>query len=252
MQSRFINRPTDPFCSYRDLKNVAPYEDEGPPAVLFHEFLLMLLYVDLDNVQRFAGKHGEVEARRAYALLETWAMDEQSRNAVCHAGQVLRAGRAVPQYGLRGFEAIALYQATLVLWVYGVLQCAVVPAKSSKEKAGQNHPVPSTVSASNEFFLPRQNEGDKRVLLDGPVIADVKRYVELGQGAPGLSLERGINQTDKFCDLRNSQSVMAVGVSVLESNYTSNSGKEKNLPPLPGRLRDLMQALGALPDVQVT
>jgi hypothetical protein len=212
----------------------------------------MLLYVDLDNVQRFAGKHGEIEARRAYALLETWAVDEQSRNAVCHAGQVLRAGRAVPQYGLRGFESIALYQATLVLWVYGVLQCAVVPTISSKEKASLNHPASLTVGASNECLLSRQSEDERRILLDGPVTTDVKRYVELGRGAPGLSLERSDHQTTQFCDLRNLQSVMAVGVSVLESNYTSNSGKEKSLPPLPGRLRDLMQALGALPDVQVT
>lgn len=240
---------------------MASSEKCNPSTVLFREFLLMLLYVDLDNVQRFAGKHGEGEARRAYAQLETWFVEEQSRNAVSHAGQVLRAGRSVPSYGLRGFEAIALYQATLVLWVYGVLKCTFVQPRPTR---GKLRGAASSNSASDAEGLPLTSnnisEDDRQVFLDGPISAEVKRFIELGHGAPGLRLQRGIgvvvgesSQTglDHFCDLRKSQMVMAVGVSVLESNVVSSAANEKSLPPLLQRLRDLMQELGALPGVQV-
>lgn len=242
---------------YQDLALLASSEKTNPATVLFREFLLMLLYVDLDDVQRFAGKHGEGEARRAYALLETWYVEEQSRNAAFHAGQVLRAGISVPQYGLRGFEAIALYQATLVLWVYGVLKCTVVPPKSMRSKF--NGPTASSSSApgSERVKSSGNNEDDRRVFLDGPINADVKRFIELGRGAPGLRLQQVIaaadefSQHEQFCDLRRSQMVMAVGVRVLESNFASAGGNEKTLPPLPHRLRDLMRELGALPGIQV-
>lgn len=216
----------------------------------------MLLYVDLDDVQRFAGKHGEGEARRAYALLEPWYIEERSRNAAFHAGQVLRAGISVPKYGLRGFEAIALYQATLVLWVYGVLKCTVVPPRSTRTKLIANV---ANSTGSDGATSNGSSEDDRRVFLDGPINADVKRFIELGRGAPGLRLRKEasteadeISQHEQFCDLRKSQMVMAVGVSVLESNVASVGGNnDKTLPPLPHRLRDLMRELGALPGVQV-
>ena len=234
---------------YQILNFLSSFGEAEPATVLFDEFLLMLLYVDLDDVQRFAGKHGEAEARRAYAQLEIWCLEEQSRNAAYHAGQVLRAGQSVPKYGLRGFESIALYQATLVLWVYGVLKCATVPTRPGERQLGAGSVNLMSVS-TNEM---NQAEGERRVYLNGPMTGDLKRFVELGQGSPGLRRQQSSDDTDEdqFYDLRKSQMVMAVGVSVLEGNCSHTSGAQKVLPPLPARLRDLMQELGSLPEVPV-
>ncbi|KAF9638877.1 hypothetical protein BFW01_g9774 [Lasiodiplodia theobromae] len=112
------------------------------PAVLtlLAEFLQMHLHASLDDMQRFAGKYGEAEARRACASMlvnnnnndpnssnsdfssSSWPTTRASRTAVWHAGQVLRAARSVPPYQLRGADAIAVYYAALTLWVWAVLR----------------------------------------------------------------------------------------------------------------------------------
>lgn len=99
----------------------------------------MHLHASLDDMQRFAGKYGEAEARRACASLllvnnnnnnnndpdgcsSSWPTTRSARAAVWHAGQVLRAARSVPPYQLRGADAIAVYYAALTLWVWAVLR----------------------------------------------------------------------------------------------------------------------------------
>lgn len=91
---------------------------EGCSAVakLFHEFLMMSLHVNADEVTRFAGKCGEDEAHRAYKELQTWASSKQARKAIWHAAQVLRAAREVPPYQLRGPDAFLIYHTVMVLW----------------------------------------------------------------------------------------------------------------------------------------
>ena len=81
---------------------------------LLHEFIMMSLHVDPDQVTRFAGKCGEEEAHRAYQFLQPWSQSKLARTAVLHAGQVLFAARAVPPYQLRGMDAFLIFHATVV------------------------------------------------------------------------------------------------------------------------------------------
>ena len=100
------------------------------------EMFALALHVDLNQLQSFAGKAGEEEARRASAHFlhqdgernggasgggGGWVRSEDARYAVWHAGQVFRRARELPPTGLRGFNAMAVYFASLTLWVYGLL-----------------------------------------------------------------------------------------------------------------------------------
>ncbi|KAK3388990.1 hypothetical protein B0T20DRAFT_511002 [Sordaria brevicollis] len=100
------------------------------------EMFMLALHVDLNQLQSFAGKAGEEEARRASAHFLNqegnepsgigsggggWVRSTEARHAVWHAGQVFRAARALPPTGLMGFNAMAVYFASLTLWVYGLL-----------------------------------------------------------------------------------------------------------------------------------
>ncbi|KAH7628682.1 hypothetical protein B0T09DRAFT_344404 [Sordaria sp. MPI-SDFR-AT-0083] len=108
------------------------------------EMFSLALHVDLNQLQSFAGKAGEEEARRASAHFlhqhhypgtgregngpggaggggGGWVRSTDARYAVWHAGQVFRAARGLPPTGLRGFNAMAVYFASLTLWVYGFL-----------------------------------------------------------------------------------------------------------------------------------
>ncbi|KAK3500725.1 hypothetical protein B0T13DRAFT_228602 [Neurospora crassa] len=106
------------------------------------EMFMVALHVDLNQLQSYAGKAGEEETRRASAYFlhqdpysgtggegngrggtngGGWVRSTDARYAVWHAGQVFRAARALPPTGLRGFNAMAVYFASLTLWVYGLL-----------------------------------------------------------------------------------------------------------------------------------
>lgn len=103
------------------------------------EMFMVALHVDLNQLQSFAGKAGEEEARRASAHFlhqdhdpgtgregngaggGGWVRSTDARYAVWHAGQVFRVARGLPPTGLRGFNAMAVYFASLTLWVYGLL-----------------------------------------------------------------------------------------------------------------------------------
>lgn len=50
----------------------------------------MIPHVSTDELEFFAGKHGEEAASQAVTSLERWFGTEESRKAVWHAAQVFR------------------------------------------------------------------------------------------------------------------------------------------------------------------
>ncbi|EME78796.1 uncharacterized protein MYCFIDRAFT_43577, partial [Pseudocercospora fijiensis CIRAD86] len=103
------------------------------------QLLRMNLCVAFEDLQLLAGKEGEEEARRVYPFLKQWYRSPECRQAMWHAGQVLRAARRPPGLSpnasrtatpdtpwLRDFNAVALYHAALAFWVYGLLSKAIV------------------------------------------------------------------------------------------------------------------------------
>ena len=179
--------------------------------------LIMNLHVSLDDVQLFAGKEGEEQARRIYPVLQQWATNSEARGAIWHAGQVLRYAKCFPPGHLKDFHAVIVHQAALVLWTYGVVA-----------KANRRHPP-----------LPTQYKAEK-VYLDGSETASTPRFIGFGQGRPAI---RGPMAGDAMSEagLEDTQACMGIAQEVLRSNF---KGGAESLPPMVENLCTLMKQLG--------
>lgn len=181
------------------------------------ELFFMILHVIPDELQRFAGKFGEEEARRASSALSTWQQSPESRCAIWHAGQVLRAARILPPAELRGFYAIAVYYASLTLWAYGLM---------SKSHYQTGQPLATPPSRSRQVYL------------DGEETRDVKAFLTLDQGLPGLTNSNGV-----FNTLGAPGFVLDTAREIYRSNFPYLS---EPLPTLVQNLSNLMKDLGSV------
>jgi hypothetical protein len=101
-----------------------PEEDaewQGGPADMLYELVNMHIHMPFEEVELFAGKGDQIDARRALPLLSDWTNSRESRKAIWHAGQVVKAAEKFGPARLRGFYTIALYQANLAMWAYAVI-----------------------------------------------------------------------------------------------------------------------------------
>lgn len=200
---------------------------------LLNEFIMMYLHIDIDGIQRFVGKLGEHDARRAYPALRDWSQTKEARTAIWHAGQVLRAARSVAAYQFRGFDSLSIYHAALVLWVYGLLQC------------GENRRIEVHTPISESGLAPN-------VALDGLDDQNTKAFLTRGVGRPGLMMYhvRGTNEWDEkvtiFCELGKPRSVMAVAKQIFENNCPLLLPGDV-YPPMIQNLCALIEDLGNLP-----
>lgn len=190
----------------------------------------MYLHIDIDAIQRFVGKMGELDARRAYPGLRSWSRTKEARSAIWHAGQILRAGRNVAAYQFRGFDSLAIYHAALVLWVYGLIQC------------GETKRLEVATPMSEADLTPQ-------VPLDGPEGQVTKSFLGHGVGRPGLMMlqSRGGNEGDVkvFCELSKPRGVMAVARQVFEGNCPLPLPDDIP-PPMIHKLCSLIEDLGNL------
>ncbi|KAJ5320635.1 hypothetical protein N7508_000918 [Penicillium antarcticum] len=138
-----------------------------PEIMLVCEVVSMLLHMSLEELQLFAGKEDKQEARRVYHSALEWIASSDSRRAVWHAGQVIRAARSMPPGSLTRFLAIGVYYAGLAFWSYSVVSKA------------------NTARLTGSPNIPLSNAGPT-VLLDGDDIPDVSKFVTLGCGSPAL------------------------------------------------------------------
>lgn len=193
---------------------------------------MMYLHIDIDGIQRFVGKLGELDARRAYPALRDWSHTKEARTAIWHAGQVLRAARAVVAYQFRGFDSLSIYHAALVLWVYGLLQCG------ESRRLEIQTPI-SEVDSAPAIMLDGEDQGH---LIQG--------FLSQGVGRPGLMMlhPRGANEAEVkvFCELSKPRSVMVVARQVFEGNCPLPL-PDDDLPPMIQNLCALIEDLGNLP-----
>lgn len=200
---------------------------------LLNEFIMMYLHIDIDGIQRFVGKLGEHDARRAYPALRDWSQTKEARTAIWHAGQVLRAARSVAAYQFRGFDSLSIYHAALVLWVYGLLQC------------GENRRIEVHTPISESGLVPN-------AALDGLDDQNTKAFLTRGVGRPGLMMYHacGTNEWDDkvtvFCELSKPRSVMAVAKQIFENNCPLLLPGDV-YPPMIQNLCALIEDLGNLP-----
>jgi hypothetical protein len=182
------------------------------------ELILMHLHMSFEDVQFFAGIEGWEEARRVYPSLREWVKTTAARQAVCHAGQIIRISEALPKMTIRGFVAVAVYQASLALWVYGLI------AENPGSGQGLNNLL---VDATRN--LP--------VWLDEPENSEVQRFIRLERGTPFI---RGLrNSGMPAAVLHDPSSVMDIILHVIRSNFDPGGSK----PALVENLIQLMTGL---------
>lgn len=162
----------------------------SPEIVLTCEVISMLLYMSLEELQLFAGREDKQEARRVYHSALDWISSPDSRRAIWHAGQIIRAARTMPPNSLTGFSAIGVYYASLAFWSYSVVSKA------------------STARLTGSPNLKPSNPGTT-VFLDGDKGAEVSKFFTLNCGLPALhGLGGAVYLVDPASTMRLAQSTL--------------------------------------------
>jgi hypothetical protein len=179
------------------------------------ELMLMHLNASIEDLQHFAGIRGVDEARRAYSSLKGWVGTPSARQALWHAGQIYRAAAEHTAKGLlRGFNAIAVYHAGLLMWGY-----------SSVKRSGTS--VTSTSS----------NERCDFVCLNGDTDTGLRRFVTLDRGVATI---QSPGRQGNFIPIENIGQILDSLVGLLKANHETGPG---SLPPLVDNLIHLMESL---------
>ncbi|KAI0600176.1 hypothetical protein F4775DRAFT_546523 [Biscogniauxia sp. FL1348] len=177
---------------------------------------LMNLHVSLNDLQLFAGKEGEDQARRIYPVLQQWSESTEARQALWHAGQIIRQAKMFPPGHLKDFYAVGVHHAALALWTFGVVT-----------KATRNQ-TPS-------------NPSQEIVYLDGVESSQVQRFIGFGQGLPTIRGWRSENIQGSEAALEDPRACMDIAQEILRMNF--NEGRDL-LPPIVENLCQLINQLG--------
>jgi hypothetical protein len=198
--------------------------------------LLMNLNVSLDDLQLFSGKEGEVQARRIYPTLRSWSDSPEARQALWHAGQILRQAKLFPPGHLKDFYAVAVHHAALCLWTHGVVTKASLPGQHQYPQQGQP---------------PQQlHYGEEVVFLDGEgtphVPAHVHRWLTFGQGraaikGPDNTVRNAQAPPPVVAVLTDPRACMEVAQEVLKANFVVGN---ESLPPISENIMSLLKQLG--------
>ncbi|KIW88810.1 uncharacterized protein Z519_10294 [Cladophialophora bantiana CBS 173.52] len=199
------------------------------------EFVSMHLHMSLEHIQVFAGSDGREEADDIVPLQE-WINESSSRQAIWHAGQLLRDARCVPKHWLQAFLAVAVYHASLVCWAYGLFSASSKPGlpdiQPHIEGARQERDAATKQSFSAGPF--RLSPDKSQVIwLDGRESDNVKRFISLGIGS---------SESPIF--LNDTRAVMDMVLSLLQTGRPSlQPPLVENLVQLMARLRDIVQLI---------
>jgi len=217
------------FMSITSLKDEFSNETK-----LLLELLSTHLHIPLGDVLLFAGREGEQESRRVYPSLQQWVVSLDARQAVWHAGQVIKAVKKLTFQAARDFNIVAAYHASLVLWAYGVLSL----------RTGQNKPVGNEIDSSDH--------SSELVWLDGDDNAQTKRFITLSRGTPcfaafdrdeDVPIVNHPQTSAVVVKLSNPSDVMFNIMHILKSRG-SRTINDTSLPPLVESLNQLMNELG--------
>jgi hypothetical protein len=203
-------------------------------ATLIAELFMMILHASPDDLQRFAGKLGEDEARKANVEFTEWSKGIESRIAIWHAGQVFRAAKRLGQAQCRGFNAIAVYYASLTLWIYGLMT-----------------PASQTTSTSNPQQTARFPK--ERIVLNEAETSSIRNWRSSDDGIPGLSVVSPDGRSEQFIPLDATDRILHFAREVYRYNFPSeDAGTDGSMPPLVENLGNLLRDLGSLPGSRVS
>ncbi|KAF5642015.1 transcription factor Pig1p [Fusarium sp. NRRL 52700] len=188
---------------------------DGPVTMMYH-LVYMHFHIPFEEVELFAGKGHQSDARHALSLLLEWTNSPESRKAIWYAGQIIRAAEMFEPGRLRGFYTIALYQANLALWAYAV--------------------VSQVKGANNNDSLPNSGE---IVALNGPESSLVERFIS--RGVPSVAvIQPCAPQHGSPIRLMDREAVVNYVLGVLSSNFSHAEA----MPPLVENLEQLLDKLG--------
>jgi hypothetical protein len=212
----------------------------SPEALQVSELLQMILHVHPEDLQRFAGKFGEEEERKASESFVEWSKTKEARIAIWHAGQVFRAaGRLMPAQN-RGFNAIALYYTSLILWVYGLMISGTSPTVSATPRNMQLLSSPVSTPSS----------GQANVVLNQPETNKNGAFFTRNIGIAVISVASGdVEGGKKFVELTQTNTILEITRNIYRSNFP---GLEEPLPPLGENLGNLLRDLRSVPASQVS
>jgi hypothetical protein len=201
----------------------------------------MNLHVSLEDVQLLAGKAGEKEARRVWPLLITWAQSQDSRQAIWHAGQILRVVKGCSATGLEGSPAVAVYHASLVFWAYSIVSRSSLTSESAQRQDQSSNP-------SRQWLQP-EDVNEDRLDLCGKMGSASQRFIALGKGQPAIQISSsGPTNGDSrhhqsLVLLSNTSTVMKEIIQLLRRKNYAESAVE-DCSPLVENLARLMNTLG--------
>jgi hypothetical protein len=195
-----------------DFRVSSPPLSKGSEITL--ELMLVHLHAPLDDIQLFAGIEGQEEARTAYPVLHEWSKSTAARQALWHAGQILRAAEGLPGALLCNFNAIAVYHAGLILWGYGFLKRTT-----------------SNASTAND-------NSQSLVILNGDDSLSARRFITLDRGLPSIRTP-GSHTSTRLNDV---SGVMDGLIHLLKAPHDAVEG---SCPPLVGNLVQLLEGLRA-------
>ena len=168
----------------------------------------------------FIGREGEQPAKKVYPVLQAWVESRDARQAVWHAGQILRAAKLFPLSQLKDFYAMVVYHACLVLWTYGVINRTKLRAQ----------PELLSTQISLELFL------------DGPESMESQRFIAVGGGTSRLKGPRNQDGTSSTASLEDPKECMELGLEILEENFNCD---RQLLPAIIASLSHLLKRLGS-------
>ena len=144
-------------------------EAATPEVRILQEVLSMHLYVSIEELHDYAGRETVIDAQDAKAYVENWFSTSESRQAIWHAGQVLKASKDLKPATLDHVYVLAVWQAAVVLWLYGGLSG---PWNSQK----------STINDERNLTS---------LSLDGDETPDLVKFVKWNRALPGVRTKSG-------------------------------------------------------------
>ncbi|KAF5252002.1 hypothetical protein FANTH_2956 [Fusarium anthophilum] len=189
---------------------------DGPVTMMYH-LVYMHLHIPFEEVELFAGKGHQSDARNALAVLLDWTNSPESRKAIWYAGQIIRAAEMFEPGRLRGFYTIALYQANIALWAYAVV--------SQVKGTNKNDPILNQ---------------EEMVCLNGPESPLVQRFISRGVPSVAVIQPSAPQLGSSPIRLMDREAVVNYVLGILSANFSHVEA----VPPLVENLEQLLDKLG--------
>ncbi|VUC29933.1 unnamed protein product [Clonostachys rosea] len=222
LQHQEIIRIIDQFQVHMD-EDASPGVEE--PRLML-ELVQMRLHIPFHEVENIAGRGSVEDARQALPILQGWVDTQEARQAIWHAGQVLRAAQIFRSGHLRGFFAIAVFQAALALWVYGLVS-------QGRVRDGDN-PATSVQTTKDSAVI----------CLNGPSELITRRFICTGKPPscvlrPSRSVAGPVAASVPI-PLTDQESISCMVADMLGDNFANCQA----IPPLVENLQQLLRQFG--------